>query len=251
MHYLRIGGAIESLVAVQEYGEVKTDDISRWIPSTMTDITEAIAIYDQTNQFGLWFCTNKVLAFDKTAYTINPNISPWSIWDSQHSNGFTALFMRVPGGSAYHVYWGDSSGNIFALDGTGAGDAATYPIKCYRKTRLITDLPTWDKNVEGRIVYRRQGACTLQMDFDWAETYDVKTCSIDLKGPIITSGTNFWGSVTSPSYWNDGSYWSQGGVTSYKVSTAGFSAIGKSIGFFLTTTINSTVNFLINKIVIQ
>lgn len=108
--FMRRGGNIESLVATQQFGDVATDDLSRWIPNTIKDLTGALTVYDQSLQKVLFFVTGKVLVLFKDIL-LEGRVSPWSVYRTQHSSGFNtnaARYMRKPGDTAYTVYWGDA-----------------------------------------------------------------------------------------------------------------------------------------------
>ena len=103
--YMRAGGNIETLTATLTSGDISVDDVSRWIPDTVKDLTGAIAIYDQKNQKVLFFTGSKVLVFFKDLY-YNPNFqfSPWSVYKTSLSFGFSTKavkYLRVPGGTSY------------------------------------------------------------------------------------------------------------------------------------------------------
>ena len=108
--YMRKGGNVESLIATDTFGDVGVDDLSRWIPSTVEDLSGAMTIYDQSGQKVYFFVSNKVLVLFKDL--LPSGRSPWSIYKTTLDNAFnasSALYMRRPGESTYSVYWGDSS----------------------------------------------------------------------------------------------------------------------------------------------
>ena len=250
--YMKRGGGIDALSSTQNFGDVTADDLSRWITDETAGLTDSLAVYDQQNQYVHFFVQDKVLTLDKEIL-LQGQFSPWSIYDTQHASLFNtkaARYVRIPGSTDYSIYWGDSSGNLFDLNGTGSGDAGVNPVKTYRKTRYFSELDNVNELIYGRVEYRRKGACTLQMDFDWGEEYSVSTASVPLKGPIVSPGTNFYNSASDPVYYGGTSYYNEGGVAEYKVSSAGFSPAGKGPGFFLTMTLNTDVNFLINKLTV-
>ena len=249
--YMRKGGNIESVRTTDQFGDINTDDISYKIPSQTDGVTSCYSVYDQKEQRTYFFISGKVLVLDKEIQLAG-EVSPWSVYTTQHSSGFNtkaAKYMRRPGTTDYTVYFGDASGNVFDINGTGtSGDGGIALIKTYRKTALISSLDTMNNILYGRIQYRRQGICTVQMDFDWSEEYSKTTSSAPLLGPITSEGTNFYGSSSSPVYYSDAHYYGAGGVEEFKISTVGFSPSGKGPSFFLTMTLNTNVRFLINKV---
>lgn len=248
--YMKQGGAIDSLAATDSSGDVSADDLSRWIPETVRGLSSCLTVYDQSRQQVLFFAGENLLVLDKEVL-FTTNLSPWMVWTTRIPNGFStesALYLRKDNGE-YTVYWGDSIGNIYDLNGTGVdGDSSTYSVQATRTTRILNEEDTINDILHGRIEYRRKGACDMEMQFDWSEAYATTTCSVPLKGPIINTGTNFWNSSSDDIYWNESEYWNEGGVEDFKVSTSGFTASGKGLSYILKTTIDSTVNFLVNKI---
>ena len=233
------------------------DDVSSFIPNTKLEIDDPIAVYDQTNQRVCWFNDGFVLLYDKVSGALNPQISPWMKWTTGMANQFAteaATYLRQPDGTRYTVYWGDSLGNVYDLNGVGyAGDAGEMDIEVSRKTKYISELPSNFDQVFGRVQYRRSGAFTLDLTFNWGEEYNETTNALSMKGPTITGDPNFWGQ--DDFYWNEDDYWNEGTIvgdsnTDNQVSTVGFSAVGLSPGFFLTTSCETTVDFVIDKLTV-
>jgi len=248
--YMKRGGPIDLLSSTDRFGDIAADDVSRWIIDTTDGLTSTLPVYDQKRQLVYFFVTDKILVLDKDALIISEH-SPWTIWNTLMSNKFNtkaARYLRVPGGTDYTVYWGDSAGQIFDINGTGtSGDAGTTSINIKRKTRDIEELRTIDEILSGRIEYRRKGAMTVDLIFDWAVEYSEVTVSVPLKAPITSGGATFFG---GENYFSSSIYFNQGTVAGDKVSSVGFSPPGKGGGFFVELTTSTTVNFLINKIII-
>jgi hypothetical protein len=207
--YLRQGGAIESLLATQNYGDVAADDVSRWIPDTVANLDDGIAVYDQGNQKVLWFIEGKVLALykdllyggciiDETG--TKAKISPWSVYTTDHSSGFTtsaARYMRKPGATNYSVLFGDSSGRIYDLNGTGSsGDGGSSDISLLRKTRFLgeeTGLNYHRRIPRARIRYQRTQQCSISISLEWGDEYNTSTSSVTLDGPLVDETAAYFG----------------------------------------------------------
>lgn len=248
--YVRKGGKIERLLSTQNYGDAAADEVSRKIPDEVNGITSGIAVYDQLHQRACFFVNNSILILDKHIMETK-DVSPWMKWTTQMASNLdvdAALYMKRPGTQNYSVYFGGPQGQVYDMNGTGTGDAGTTLVRTYRKTKLISELPSYDENVMGRITYRRTGSCTLEMTWEWTDEYSDSTNAVPLKDQITLAGTNFWNSTANPTYWGGSTYWNTGGIFTPRVSTAGFSAIGKGPSFFLTLTLNTTVSFEILKI---
>lgn len=244
--YVRKGGNIERLMTSDTYGDTEADDLSRWIKTEVQDLTGGIAVYDQAHQLVMWFTGGEILVLAKNSLDLD--VSPWMKWTTRMASALdvsAAKYLRVPGTTNYSVYFGGPQGQIYDLHGSGAADAGSTLIAAYRKSKLISELNTVDDFVSGRVHYRRKGVCDLVLEFEWSENYANSRCLVPLLGPITSGGVAFWGGDV---YWSGDNYWNQGGVEEFRVSTSGFSAVGKSTSFFLTVTIASTVDFLVNKI---
>ena len=245
--YMKRGGGIDSLIATQNYGDVAADDLSRWIPDTVNGLTDCISVYDQTNQRVFFFVSGKVLVLFKDLLYggslvgekgERSRLSPWSVYktlDSASFNTSAAKFMRIPGDTGYTVYFGDSAGRIFDLNGTGtSGDAGSSDIQLIRKTRLITqdDGINFMRHItRGGVQYRRTNEVSFSVELDWADEYVSSTASVTLKGlPPSDVGRYFSGDV----YFGGAFYFNQGFAFNDKISNQNFSTVGRGPGCFVT-----------------
>lgn len=259
--YMKKDGVIESIRSTQTFGDVKTDDLSSFIRDTTDGLTSCITVYDQSRQKVYFFSgSNKLLVLFKEMLGMKGDsgqvVSPWSVYRTSHSSSFStnaAIYMRQPGGSNYYVYFGDSSGNIFQLDGTSAGDAGDTVIEASRKSAFFQKLTDDFKNIidpqtdsiRGRVYYRRVADCDLLMDFEWADDFSVNRCTVPLNGPAQSDDASYF---SGSSYFGGLFYFNTGFALSQRVSTKGFSPVGRGPGFFLTTTIQSDQEFDVMKI---
>lgn len=247
--YIRRGGHIERLMATDNtFGDTEADDLSRWVRDEVEGTSSGIIVYDQSRQRVCYFLTNKLLVLDKYILEAVGEISPWMKWTTRMTSNLdvsAAKFLRKPGTTEYSVYFGGPLGQVYDMNGSGAGDAGSVEITAYRKSHLISALDTQNDTVSGRVWYRRKGICNLDLEFEWSDEYSNTTCRVPLKGPITSIGSRFFGQDL---YWGQDIYFNEGGVSEDRASSAGFSAVGKGPSFFMTATITSTVNFLVNKI---
>jgi hypothetical protein len=253
--FMRNNGAIESLITTQEYGDVATDDLSKWIRTLTTGLSSARIVYDQQRQKVYYFAgSNMVLVYFKDL--AGADISPWSRYKTSHSSSFStnaAMYMRAPGGSSWYVYWGDSSGNIYQMEGDSAGDPSSTEIETYRRSRF-TELhedrfgkpknPEYDR-LRGRVYYRRIADSDLLLDVEWADDYAINRCTVPLEGPSTSDGAFYFGGDW---YFGGTYYWNTGFQFSQRTSTKGFSPIGRGPGFYISTTVSSLQNFDILKL---
>ena len=258
--YMRQGAAIESLMATQNYGDVAADDVSRWIPDTVKNLTEGIGVYDQQNQKVLWFLTGKVLALYKDLYYggcvideagNKAKLSPWSVYTTSHDSGFTtscARYMRLQGTNNYSVLFGDSAGRIFDLNGTGNGDASNTDITLVRKTRFLgkeAGLDYQRKIPKARVRYQRTKECDVSVSLDFGDEYNSSSASVTLKGPLSADTGAYFGGAY---YFSGDIYFNAGSGSSGVKSHINTSMTGR--GSVVTKTVSSTsrVRFHIDHI---
>jgi len=242
--YMRKGGNIDLLSATDTSGDVRADDVSRWIPDTVKDLTGALTVYDQTNQKVLFILDNKVLVLFKDILYSGGG-SPWSVYKTQLTNSFTtkaAGYIRRPGAATYSVYFGDSDGNIFDLNGTGTGDNSS-DIIVSRRTPIVESA----KNVilRGNVQYRRLGNFSGSLIFDWANEYNQTQSDINFKGPPSGESNAYYGGTI---YYGGSAYYNQGFAFSDKVSRQNFSPAGRAEAFNMTFYTETTVQFQIDHI---
>jgi len=245
--YIRKGGNINLMRSVLAFGDVRSNDVGRWIPNTVKNVRDCITVYDQTAQKIYFFITGMVLVLFKdilygaeTDTAINQGLSPWSIYKTNHPNSFNtsaAKYLQIPGTTNYSVYWGDSSGNVYDMNGTGLSDAGIYPVQVSRTSKAIDEevmMPfPWNEEILlGRVQYRRISApSSLDISFQWMDEYNTSICSIPLKGPPVgNSGPVYNGAA----YYNATSYYSQGFQFANVLSHQNFSPTGKGTGFYIT-----------------
>lgn len=256
--YMKDGGGIDLLSTTQTSGDVAADDVSRWIPNTTADLTDSITIYDQKKQKVLFFVGDKILVLFKDL--IGGELSPWSVYTTAESFGFAvnaAKYMKRPGTQEYTVFFGDETGRVLDLNGTGSGDSGSESIAVSRKTRYIYDGEGADKGgsgalnlrqrvLNGVVQYRRVFAgCDLTLSFDWGDEYNVSVSVIPLKGaPSASAGVYYGGG----SYYNGTAYFSQGLAYAQKISSQTFSPTGKGPGFFLTVSLDTDSDFQVDSI---
>jgi len=257
--YFRTGKAIESLLSTDKYGDVAADDLSWWIPTSVKQLSAPIAIYDQTQQKVYFFdeSLEGVMVLDKTFMSsdkfTNQRLSPWSKYVTAMSNNFitkVATQIRAADAETFTVYWGDSAGVIYNINGIGDfGDGGTTKIDVSRKSRVITDLNTNDELTVGRLEYQRSDEVDVDLIFAWLDELNLSNITITLKEPEGAAEFSYFGS--SDIYWGDSDlYWGADTTVAdtEQRSNQGFSAVGSSTGFVLTINLSVTGTFKIARI---
>lgn len=253
--YMKKNGVVETMRAAQEFGDVATDDISRWIRTLTSDLGYARVVYDQQRQKVYFFSgSNMLLVMFKDI--LETDMSPWSRYKTAHSSSFdtnAAIYMRQPGGTDWFVYFGGSTGQVYQMDSEAAGDPSSTEIETYRRSRLnemFQDkygnavLPEYDR-LRGRVFYRRISDCDLLIDVEWADDYSINRCTVPLEGPSTSDGAFYFGG----SWYFGGDYYLNSGFQfSQRTSTKGFSPVGRGPGFYISTTVSSVQSFDILKL---
>src|SRR5688572_4269530 len=229
--FMKSGGNIDLLSATEKFGDVSADDVSRWIPDTVENLTGSITVYDQIRQKVFFFVSGKILVLFKDL--IGGELSPWSVYKTQEAFAFNtnaAAYIKRPGTQQYSVFFGDEVGRIFDLNGSvGGGDAGTEDVVVLRKTRFIQNGEGGDrfgrnaldftrKVLSGVVVYRRVSMpCDVSLTFDWGDEYNESTSVVTLKGaptvdnPAYYSGMHYYSGA--------GSYYSIGNRFAQKISS--------------------------------
>ena len=257
--YMKQGGGIDRLSTTANAGDVLADDVSKWILETTKDLTGSITIYDQKQQKVLFFVANKILVLFKDL--MDGELSPWSVYTTQETFAFNvnaAKYMKRPGTQVWSVYFGDSAGRIFDLNGEDVGDAGTETIQVFRKTRFISDGEGGDAKgrgaislqkgiLKGEVTYRRVSEpCDLTVSLDWGDEYNETSAVVTLKGAPSGTSPLYFNSTTSPSYYGGSVYYGQGGLYENKISSQKFSPAGKGPGFFLSVSLDTDTDFQID-----
>ena len=252
LFYMREGGVIESLVSTDKFGDVGTDDVSIRLRDTLSNLDGMRGVYDRTKRKVYFFLQSKVLVLFKDM--IGGENSPFSIYTTQHPSAFNtdaAEYVISPVTGERTVLFGDDTGNIYDMNGTGAGDAATYEIVANRKMPL-QDF-NYDRFLEGRVFYRRIAAVDLGIILNWGDEKNETGLIIPLKAPTaVSSANNYYGPIqeyygSSVTYPNP-IYYGEGIVNIGNPVSKGFSAMGKGTSVFVTLEITSSNYFEIDYI---
>lgn len=249
--YLRAGGVVESLIATDTSGDVTANDISIKVPKSFEKQENAIVVYDQTLQKVYFFVNGKVMVLFKDLLSPNPfnSISPWSIYRTTHPSQFNAIsakYMRVPGQKDFTVYWGDDQGNVFNMNGGGAGDAGTNSVVSRRKTPLIA--LNWKPPFNVRLQYRQRSEVNVNLEFTFGEELATRNCPITLKAATLdTLVRNFY---NGNKYYNDEAYYAEGIELGALPVTQGAQPAGRGIAAFIEISADSSNDFIIDKLII-
>lgn len=259
--FARQGGAIALISATQNYGNVFTGNLSSWIPMSTANLNGfSQIVYDVLNQKVLFFTNvGKVLVLYKNLlaqdrFQVLGGKSPWSVYTTLDASDFVtqaARFMQIPGTTNYSVFWGDNTGRVFNMYGTGTnGDAGSSVIQALRTSRHIGDdiLNPWpwtQENIGGHIKYRRNQQTSLTLSLVWDEEYSQTQQTVTLQGQ---SGANSAAYFGGNFYYNGTSYYNQGFQFANYRSSINVDPGGKGPGFTATVSASSLAPFEVTSI---
>ena len=242
-------GRLESVRDTNTYGN-----------SQSADLTAIIA--DQVQTYNGW--TNvfnsrlrKAYCFPKgvsqcwvldAAIRDGGQISPWMLWTTSHPMAFLPTYVAShldPTDGLEYVFMGDSSGNIYRMEGTGAnGDGGTSPIDTKFLSKLIPSrLDSKMYDVEGYIKYQQNLAATVTLTFQY-------------QGENIFSNsiTTALSAATATSYYSAGAYYSGAyyyGSFSGRMTRNKFTMPGHANEFQVLVEVVGNNGFSINEIGIR
>ena len=250
--YLQSGANVELLSSTEEYGDVKADDVGRFIQTTLSNVTDAISVYDQWRQRAYFFIANKVLVFDKNSWGVRRGLSPWAVWTTNMPNLFNAGvagYIAHPDYPGSTVVWGDDQGNLYDLNGQGlVGDDDEYPIVANRVSREAESPEFISSSLAGRVHYSRRGECVANITGLFGGSFAKPSVPVTLKGPTFDSAAIFFGGPA----WLGGPYYFGAEASNEEeaaaTSTVGFDLPGEGGHISLTIEIQTSGEFEVNKI---
>jgi len=211
-------GALDLLSTTLKYGDVESDDVSRWIKNDIEKVTSWTIVYDQGRQRVLCFPNNQDAVYvlhkdlmNKTRAVTDAEstrASPWVKWVTNSSVGFdhTSVWTQwdsVIGEEA--VYFGDDSGNIYRFDSEDEDtDAGTDPVTVSRRSLLVSVPGVRDMfDIDGWIEYTKQREASVRLNFLFGGEQS-PTSSIDLTLPGSDEIGNFYNNETTLSAYYSG-----------------------------------------------
>lgn len=200
-------GRIESLVQTDRFGDVEENDVSIQIANKLETYKDWTLVYNSR--------LKRVYCFDGEGHCwvyfkslAQSSMSPWSRWLTTHATSMTptaVMSMLDPVDGLEYVYFGDSSGNFYRMEGTGTSDGGTAPIKTTRTSgsfKAQLDAEIYD--VQGWFTYRSSDAVTLDLTFLY-NGENVFNESLSFTLPATTDRKVYGGGY----YYSDGNYYSE------------------------------------------
>jgi len=200
-------GRIESLLQSDRFGDVEENDVSLPISDKLKTYTDWTLVYNSR--------LKRVYCFDGqgSAWVYfkslkQAGLSPWSKWTTNHSSGMNptaVMSMLDPSDGLEYVYFGDSAGNFYRMEGTGSGDGGTDEYTISRTSASFkANLDAEIYDIQGWITYRAGDAVDLDITLLYnGENVFNENLTINL--PVV-SGIKAYG---GGHYYSDGNYYSE------------------------------------------
>ena len=207
-------GRIESVAATERFGDVAEVDISVPIKDQIETFTDWTTVYNSRNQRVYFFPSGVSELYVLYKELLATDLSPWFKWTTQHSLAFqpTAVMnMFDPDDGLEYTFMGDSSGNIYRLEGTGlSGDAGSANIEMEWLTGLArVNRQAQVYRVSGVLWYRANLSNTVKLRFEYAgEAVFNEEVEVVLPAVDTAAGADHWGATgAEASYWGGDFYW--------------------------------------------
>lgn len=239
-------GRIESVIDTNTFGNSQASDITAGIADIIEKYTGWTAVFNSRLRHVYLFPTgvSEVWVID-TAIRAAKQISPFMRWKTDHALAFQPTFamsMLDPIDGLEYVFMGDSSGNIYRMEGTGSnGDGGTNEIELQFLSKLFSaNLDAQIYDIEGYIKYQRNDTATINLTFQYQgmEVFD-KSISIDL--PVTATVSYFGG----PAYFGGQFYF---GTFAGRLARQKFIPPGDANEFQLLVEYIGNNNIIINEI---
>lgn len=239
-------GRIEALSGVDRYGDVENDDLTVGISNLVETFDDWTIVYNSRKQRIYCIPNGKSQIWTLHKSLAGQGISPWSKWVTRHSSAFnpTAIMNMIdPVDGLEYVFFGDSDGNFYRLEGSSSGDADSQDIKTERLSKLYTltdDAEAYD--IEGYLEYRGSlEAATIVLRFEFSG-YSVMNEVMTLSIPAITGFTTYGGGF----YYSNGEYY--GTTFSGRLTRQKFGVPGQANNFQVRATVDGSTDFEIKEI---
>lgn len=258
-------GRIESVLSTQRFGDIATDNLSIGIEDQITTYKDWTSVFNSRTQKTYFFpdSQSECWVFSKPMYErlkqielgTNANtsqgtgLSPWVKYVTEHALAFqpTAVMnMLDPSDGLEYVFMGDSSGNIYRMEGTGSQDGGSSDVKVERVSKLIkAPIDGEMYNIEGYVKYRGGEAFTLSLVFEF-EGQSIMDKPIILDFPAETDAPNY-GDTTKT--YGDTIYY--GLKNKGKLIRRPFGSTGQGSEFQVRATVFGSSSFNINEILLR
>lgn len=156
-------GRLESLQAVQRFGDVQQQELSIEISDAIEEVDSWLIAYNSRMNRAYFFPDGRSELYVYHRPLRGTDLSPWMRWTTGHSMEFrptAAMNVLDPADGLEYVFMGDSDGNVYRLEGaSGGSDGGTNEVTVTRTSKLIEAiLDAQAFNVDGWVRYRHSSS---------------------------------------------------------------------------------------------
>lgn len=237
-------GRLETVARTDKFADVETDDLTVDISDKIEGFKNWTTIYNSRLQRVYFIPENQQQVWVLHKPLVDQEISPWSKWTTLHSSSFNisaAMNLLDPIDGLEYVFFGDNAGNLYRLEGGGAGDAGAA-IQTERLSKLFSaplDADAYD--IQGWIKYRKDVAATLTMTFEFAGEH-VFNQAITIDIPAITGRPAYAGAF------HYGGQVFYGSPFEARLTRRKFAAAGQSNEFQIRLSAEGTTDIQVNEV---
>lgn len=201
-------GRIESLRSSDNNYDIEQDDLSRLISDEIEGYEDWTLVYNSRTQ--RVHCISGTTSEDWVLHKplLGSPLSPWMRWRTSHATSFqpTAIMNAYdPSDGLEYIFFGDGSGNVYRMEGSGSGDGGTANVETKRVTALFeADLGARMFQLNGWVRYRAPNAITINFRI-LSGGYEVFDQAIQLALPATSSYPVYGGGY----YYAGENYYSQ------------------------------------------
>ena len=199
-------GKIESISDTDKFGDVEVNDLTNFVKEDVKTFTNWTSVYNSRTDRGFFFPESQSQVWVMEKSLLGTGISPWMRWKTEHSLDFNPTFtmnMLDPDDGLEYIFMGDSSGNVYRLEGTNSDGDAGAEISLRHLSKLISvpvDLQTYSHEAELRYRNNQPADIDLTYKFTGLEQFD-SNVTIEVEG--IQDRTVYNGNK----YYNNGEYY--------------------------------------------
>ncbi len=257
-------GRIDTVFGVENFGDARTDDLSRKL-SGLKGLSEWQIVYNECNQkiyviaknSGICLVANKSFLDDvaRRAALRAPfaEASPWTRYSTLLPFSFnTEAIMTFydPINLCLETFVGGLNGEIYKMDGTGTTDGGQFDVRAERLSGVFS-IPFYKAyDIEGLVQYESRNPATLYINFEFQgdQVFD-RDIVVNLQGDEgngQSSGGSYYGGNF---YYGGNSYYGQ--AFSGRVRSKYFKVGGSATKFQIRTRVEGASSFAIQEIDLQ
>lgn len=248
-------GRIESVSDTNRFGDSEFNNIAANVLNVVNVYDAWAIVYNArlnrvyafpTGGSEVWVCDTSMLGVvSPLTGTVQSSVSPWMRWRTRNALGFQPTFrmsMLDPVDGLEYVFMGDSGGNLYRLEGTGAsGDGGTDKIQTEWLSKVFEmPLDAQVYGVEGYVSYVKSDPFTIILTFEYGGEGSIsEQMIINVPG---TAEAIYYG---GDNYYNDVAYF---GSPQGKLYRQPFMAPGQDSDFQVRIQVSENVDWAINEI---